>query len=396
MSTIQESLPAVQPGSPRREQREDSPNAWLKTVGAFLRRVVFSDNFVLYLTIVAFLVATYFYPNLGTPRNLTSQLSNVWPLLAVAIGQTFVLISAGIDLSVGSIMALTSTVGAIFITTELQEAVIGASPLWGSVLTESGGPFGTDPNGWIFGVVIMLVLGVLIGLWNGTAVTRFGIAPFMVTLVAMIFFSNFALWLTQSRNIAGLPENYLLLGDGDIVSVYFGEKLEPEIRRRDILPLVTYPAVISLGLAFAAHFVLRRTVYGKQLYATGTNRRAAEISGVPTKRVITIAYMISGFCAGVAAILYSARLGIGQPTLGDGTVLLDIIGACIIGGTSLFGGKGRITGTAIGVLFFVLLQNILSNMRLSAFHIDVVKGGVILAAAILDVTRTRLTGGQRS
>ncbi len=393
MSTIQETIPPLSATPP--EDDRSVRRGGLQNLRSMALRILLSDNFILYLTIAVFLIASYFYPTLSTPRNMSNQLSNVWPLLAVAIGQTFVLISAGIDLSVGAIMAFTSTVGAILITTTLDEAVMRNSPLWGNIMTEAGGPLSAHPQATLIGVMMMLLFGTLIGMWNGYAVTRFGIAPFMVTLVAMIFFSNFALWLTQSRNVANLPETYLALGDGDLVSVYFGEKLEPEIRRRDILPFVTIPAVISLSLAFAANFVLRRTVYGRQLYATGTNRRAAEVSGVPTKRVIMMAYMISGFCAGVAAILYSARLGIGQPTLGDGTVLLDIIGACIIGGTSLFGGKGRVLGTFIGVLFFVLLQNILGQMRLSAFHIDVVKGLVILAAAILDVTRTRLLGGRQ-
>ena len=104
----------------------------------------------------------------------------------------------------------------------------------------------------------------------------------------------------------------------------------------------------------------------------------------------------AGFCAGVAAILYSARLEGGRPTIGDGSALLDIIGATVIGGTSLRGGKGKITWTVVGVLFFVLLSNTLNYMRLSAFHIDVVKGAIILAAALLDVLRARLVGADRA
>ncbi len=131
------------------------------------------------------------------------------------------------------------------------------------------------------------------------------------------------------------------------------------------------------------------------MFAIGTNRRTAQISGVPTARVVILVYMFSGFCAAVSSILYSARLEIGQPSLGN-NLLLDIIGATVIGGTSLFGGKGSIKGTLFGVAFFVLLPNVLNAARLSPFVIDGVKGTVILLAAFLDVARTRLANREQS
>ena len=236
----------------------------------------------------------------------------------------------------------------------------------------------------------------VIGAINGVFIARFRLPAFMMTLVTLMFFSSAAIWITQSQNIVSLPESFTQLGSGDLVSVYFGEKLTPEIKRRDILPFVTYPMLVTLALALAAHLVLSRTVFGRQVYAVGNNAKAAAISGIPVLRVIVIVFMIAGFCAAVAAILYSARLEGGRPTIGGGSVLLDIIGATVIGGTSLSGGKGKIAWTLIGVLFFVLLSNTLNYMRLSAFHIDVVKGAIILGAALLDVLRTRLTTGTRS
>jgi ribose/xylose/arabinose/galactoside ABC-type transport system permease subunit len=131
-------------------------------------------------------------------------------------------------------------------------------------------------------------------------------------------------------------------------------------------------------------------VFGQYVYAIGANRRAAEISGVPVRRVIVMVFVISALCAVVGSILYSARLEAGRPTLGEGAFLLDVIGAVVIGGTSLFGGKGKIIWTVFGVLFFVILSNTLNLMNLNAFVIDMVKGSVILAAAMLDVARTRL------
>ncbi|MBA3872554.1 MAG: ABC transporter permease [Anaerolineae bacterium] len=367
----------------------------LNILTGFFRRALLSEYFILYLTITYFIILSIFFPTLADPKNLSNQLSNVWPLLAVAVGQTFVLIIAGIDLSQGSVMAITSVIGAIVMTTALDPEKYRNSPLWGTLLKETGGILSGNPLAVSAAVIIMLGLGALIGFFNGTAITRFNMPPFMVTLVSLIFFSAFAIYLPQSRNINNLPPDFLKLGQGDIVSVYLGEKVESTIKRREILPFVTYPMIISLGVALAGQFLLRRTVFGRQVYAIGTNRKAAEISGIPTKRVIILVYMFSGICAAIAAILYSARLEAGRPTLGAGNLLLDIIGACVIGGTSLFGGKGKITWTFFGVLFFVLLLNTLNTMRLSSFHIDALKGAIILIAALLDVTRTRLLSGEQ-
>jgi ribose/xylose/arabinose/galactoside ABC-type transport system permease subunit len=368
---------------------------FLTSIVGFFRRLLLSEYFILYLSIGYFIILSLFFPSLAEPRNLSNQLSNVWPLLAVAVGQTFVLIIAGIDLSQGSIMAITSVAGAVVMTSAVDPLLFENSPLWGSLLHESGGVLSGNSLAVPAAVIVMLLVGTFVGFLNGIAITRFNMAPFMVTLVSLIFFSAFAIYLTQSQNLSNLPEEFIRLGEGDIVSVYFGEKVDPEIRRRDILPFITYSMVISIGLAVGAQFVLRRTVFGKHIYAVGTNRKAAEISGVPTNRVITMVFMFSGFCAAVSSILYSARLAGGRPTLGGGNLLLDIIGATVIGGTSLSGGKGKVTWTILGVIFFVLLLNTLNSMGLSAFQVDAVKGVIILVAALLDVTRTRLLSKER-
>jgi ribose/xylose/arabinose/galactoside ABC-type transport system permease subunit len=376
----------------RETQQRRSPVAFLSRA---LRRLLISDYFVLHLTIAYFLVVAFFFPALMEPRNLSNQLSNVWPLAAVAIGQTFVIIIAGIDLSLGATMGFASVAGAIAITTAADKLLLGGSPLWGTLLSEQGGLLAGHPLGIAVAVAVMLAVGLLIGFINGFFIARFKLPAFMMTLVTLMFFSSLAIWITQSQNIVNLPDAFTQLGAGDLVSVYFGEKLAPEIKRRDILPFVTYPMMITVALAVVAHLVLSRTVFGRQVYAIGTNAKAAAISGVPVRRVVVAVFMIAGFCAAVAAILYSARLEGGRPTIGGGSALLDIIGATVIGGTSLSGGKGKIVWTMIGVLFFVLLSNTLNYMRLSAFHIDVVKGAIILAAALLDVLRTRLTGQGR-
>ena len=356
----------------------------------FLRNLLLSEYFVLYLTIAYFAAVAVFFPALIEPRNIANQLSNVWPLLAVAIGQTYVIIIGGIDLSLGATMAFASVAGAIVMTRAADQLLLGASPLWGTLLSENGGVLANHPSAVLVGVLVIIVAGIVIGFLNGIFVARLRMPAFMVTLVSLMFFSSAAIWITQSQNVVNLPDEFIRLGQGDLVSFYFGEKLTPEIRRRDILPFVTYPMVISLALAIAAHLLLSRTVFGRQVYAIGNNANAAAISGVPVRRVVIAVFVIAGFCAAVAAILYSGRLEGGRPTIGGGSALLDIIGATVIGGTSLAGGKGKITWTFVGVVFFVLLSNTLNYMRLSAFHIDVVKGAIILAAALLDVLRARL------
>lgn len=362
----------------------------LAGVGSVLRGILVSEYFILYLTIAYFIVVAAFFPDLASPRNISNQVANIWPLFAVAIGQTFVITIAGIDLSQGATMGFASVAGAVVMATALDEALLGGSPMWGWLITANGGFLAGSDYAVAIAVVVMLAVGTLIGFLNGIFIAQFRMPAFMVTLVALMFFSSAGIWLTQSQNIVNLPDAFNKLGAGDIVSFYFGEKAEATIKRRDILPFVTYPMIISLALGIFAHLLLSRTVFGRYVYAIGNNVRAAAISGVPVKRIIVLVFMFSGFCAAVAAVLYSARLQGGRPTIGSGAVLLDIIGATVIGGTSLAGGKSKVVWTFIGVVFFVLLGNTLNYMKLSAFHIDVVKGAIILAAACLDVLRNRL------
>lgn len=352
--------------SPVAPQRASARGAW--------RRLVFSEYFVLYLSIVYFLVLWPFVPLLATPANIGNILGNMWPLLAIAIGQTFVLIIGGIDLSQTSIMAVTSVLGAMVMTNRLNPPRFEKSPLWGIVLGAGGGPLAGSTLAAPVGVLVMLLIGALIGLLNGASITRFGMPPFMVTLVSLIFWSATAIWLTQTENVTALPASYIAIGKGALFEI--GPVALP------------YAALVTIGLAVIAHVILSRTVFGRWLYAIGTNIRAAVISGVPTRQAITLAYVISGVCAAIGSILYSTRLEYGSPVLGESR-FLDIIGATVIGGTSLFGGKGKVLWTVFGVLFLVLLDNTLNLLSLQSFTVTIVKGAVILLAALLDVVRTR-------
>ncbi len=300
-----------------------------------------SEYLVLGLTVALFATLAPFTPGLATSASLVNILSYMLPLLVVAIGMTLVMITGGIDLSVTSIIALTSVLGS---------KLMSSDGLGGPVLA---------------GVLLMLLIGALFGAMNGAMVTLLRLPSFIVTLASMMFLSGVAIGITQSKNIYHLPGAFLVLG----------QRLPSAL-------------AMTIALALTADVMLRRTVYGRWFYAVGQNATAAHISGVPIGAITFAAYVASGFCAALASIMLTARLETGSPVLGH-EILLDIIGATVVGGTSLFGGKGKIGWTCFGVLFLTVLDNALNLMSLSQFAITITKGGVILFAAVLDSTRRR-------
>ena len=323
---------------------EEVKSAW--TTGNPARRLLRSEYLVLILGLVYFVVVWPFTPGLASIANLENILSSLLPLLVLAIGQTFVLIGGGIDLSVTSIVALASVAGA---------TVMNADTGW---LRDSN--FAVPA-----GVISMVGLGMGLGAANGLAVTWLRMPAFIVTLTSMMFVSGFAIWLTQSRNIGNLPSAFNALGARTVVALG-----------------------ITAILAGLAHVILTRGLPGRWLYAVGRNSRAARISGVPVAGVICGAYTMSGLCAAVASILYTGRLETGSPVLGQ-RILLDVIGATVIGGASLYGGRGKVAWTLFGALFLTILDNSLNLLNLSYFTIMMVKGAVILLAAIIDTFRVR-------
>ncbi|MBI9096699.1 MAG: ABC transporter permease [Sphaerochaeta sp.] len=338
------------------------------------KRILMSEYFVLYLTILYLVVLTPIIPRLWHPMNIQNILSNLWPLLVVAIGQTFVLILAGIDLSQTSVMAMSSVIGAVVMTNSADPVLFTKSPLWGIMLTEQGGLMASSPIALPVGIAAMLLVGISIGFLNGFSVAIFRMPPFIVTLVSMMFFSAMAIFLTKSENIRHLPDSYLQIS-------------------KTTFSVVSGSMVIAIVVVVVGHILLNRTLFGKRLYAVGINTTTSQISGVPTRKTIITAYMLSGLCAAIAAILYSSRLEMGRPTLGS-TLFIDIVGANIIGGISLAGGKGKVTWTIFGVFFFIILANSLNMLNISFYIIDMVKGSVILVAALLDVARNRIHKAQ--
>jgi ribose/xylose/arabinose/galactoside ABC-type transport system permease subunit len=311
-----------------------------------LHSALLSDYFVLGLCLLYAAAVAPFTPGFVSQENFTNILASLLPLFVVALGQTLVLISGGIDLSVTAVISLASVAGAL--------AMNG----------ENGWMAGSDAAAPV-GIAVMLLVGAGVGALNGAAVAPGRMPAFMVTLASMMGFGGLAIWLTQSRTINALPPEFTLLGANP---------------------------VLALGIALAAaafvHLLLSRSLLGRWLFAVGHNPRAAWISGVPVAGTIFSAYLLSGLLAATASVLYTGQTETGSPVLGQ-RILLDVIGATVIGGTSLFGGKGKVLWTLFGVLFLKLVDNSLNLLNLSSFTITMAKGAVILLAAYLDLLRNR-------
>lgn len=312
-----------------------------------LAGALLSEHLVLALSLAYFLALLPLAPALGRPENLHNLLATLLPLLIAALGQLLVLLTGGIDLSQTSTIALASVTGA---------AVMNATDGW-----LAGSPLAVPA-----GLAAMLLAGAAVGGLNGLAVARLALPPFIVTLTSMMFVSGLAVFLTRSRNINGLPAAFNALGGRTAIAL-----------------------VLALAVALAVHVVLRRSLYGRWLHAVGHNRTAARVSGVPVAPVVAGAYVASGVLAALASVLYTAQAETGSPVLGQ-RLLLDVVGATVIGGASLLGGRGSVAGTAAGVLFVKLLDNSLDLLSLSNFGVMMVKGAVILGAALVDAARTRV------
>ena len=328
-----------------------SVTATARSARAVVGDALSSHYFVVWLCIAYAAVVGPFTPDFFTAGNAANILITLLPLFLVALGQTIVLIAGGIDLSVTSIVGLCSITAAL---------VMNAETGWlaHSVLAIPAG------------IAAMLAVGALVGLFNGVAVTRCHMPPFIVTLASMMGFSGLAIWLTGSKTINQLPAAFNALGS------------------RTALALALTAAVGGF-----VHVMLSRSLAGRWLYAIGHNARAARISGVPVAGLTIAAYVGSGLLAALGSMLYTAQAETGSPVLGQ-RILLDVIGATVIGGTSLFGGKGQVLWTLFGVLFLKLIDNTLNLLSVSIFTLTMVKGLVILAAAVLDAVRARFVAAR--
>lgn len=311
-----------------------------------VRRIVQSGYLTLVLSFLYALLMAWAAPGFATLANATNIVDAMLPLLIVATGQTIVLMTAGIDLSATAIIALTSVVGA-----------------W--IVTGDDGLLAEHPAATPIAILCMLLVGSLVGLGNGMCIAWVKMPPFIVTLSTMMLVSGLSEWMTQSRSIYNLPDSFLFFGKN--IGVAFA---------------------IAVVVAISGQLLLSRTWLGASLKHIGSNPATARTSGIQIERGILATYAISGCCAAIASLLITAQLETGSPVQWENN-LLDIIGATVIGGTSLFGGRANVAWTACGVLLLTLIDNSLNLLNLSHFSIMMAKGGVILLAAWLDTLRNR-------
>lgn len=282
------------------------------------------------------LVLTLLSDRFLTPSNLTNVLRQSTINGIIAVGMTFVILTAGIDLSVGSILALSSVITADM----LQQGV--PVPL---------------------AILIGLGTGALMGLINGVTITRFKVPPFVTTLGMMTVARGLALTYTEGKPITGLPDSFRFLGTGSIG------------------PIPT-PIVIAALVFIICTILLNRTSLGQYIYGIGNNPVAARYAGVSVNIYTTFVYVLSGALAALAGLILVARLDSAQPTAGLGFEF-DAIAAVVVGGTSFAGGQGGLGGTLIGVLIIAVLDNGLNLLNVSSFYQPVVSGIVIALALLL-------------
>ncbi|RIK65803.1 MAG: ribose ABC transporter permease [Planctomycetota bacterium] len=273
----------------------------------------------------------------------------------IAFGMTLVIVTGGIDLSVGSLVALCGVVGALVMRS------MGESPPALAIAT---------------GLACGIAVGGAIGLSSGAIIARFAIPPFIVTLAAMLMARGFAFIACHGEPVYELPSRLMWLGRG-----FVGESVLGRMLPVPVLVLIVAYACFAV--------VLTRTVFGRQVIAVGSNEEAARLAGIAVRRTKLIVYVITGSLAGLTGVMHSAKLMAGDPKVGD-MWELNVIAAVVVGGTSLFGGRGTMTGTLIGALLIGVLNNSLNLLQVEHFWQKVVLGGVILAASLIDAGLRRL------
>jgi len=290
--------------------------------------------------LVLVVVASIISPHFLTEKNMFNVLRQSSVLGIVSIGMTLVIINGGIDLSVGSVLALTGIIA-------------------GSM----------HESGLFMVILVMLLIGIAVGFLNGYFIAVHKIEPFIVTLSALVAYRGLALLKTGGQYISGV-KTFEWVGNG-----YVGP--------------VPIPVIIMVVLYIVFYFIFNKTVFGREFYAVGGNEEAARLSGVNVIKNKILTYVICSVLVGFATIINISRLSIAEP-LGGNLLELDAIAAVLVGGTSFAGGVGTIEGTFVGVLIFSILGNILNLLAVSGYSQMIIKGMIILGAVLLSRYRNKL------
>jgi len=294
------------------------------------------------------------WPVFARKQNLINIANNTAIYAIIAVGMTMVIITGGIDLSVGSLVALSAVTAAV-------------------IIRNSGG-FDASTGTLLIAAAASLGICGAAGGFLGLMVTRFRIPPFIVSLSLMQIARGLAFRVTEGNSVAAIPERWTTFGGGSLFGV----------------PL---PVLLMVGLYVAAHFLMSHTSFGRYVYAVGGNQEAARLCGVPVRRVLVTVYVICGTLAGVAGLILSSKLRSGDPKIGN-MLELEVISAVVVGGTSLMGGEGRILGTLIGAFIIAVISNGMNLLSVDSYDQRIIMGAVLLAAVLIDnIKRLRTTAG---
>ena len=305
-----------------------------------------------FLLLLAVIVFAFLSDNFLTGRNLLNVVRQSTYLALVSMGQMFALLTGGFDLSVGTILALTSVVGA----------------------TAMAGAYAAMPDAAglsiLIGIVAGIAAGTAIGVVNGIGVALFNVSPFMMSLGMASVGFGLALYMTGGTPVYGMPMEFGdTFGFGSIIGV-------------------PAPVLVTVILIAVLYFVVNWTRLGRYFYAVGGNIKAARLSGIDTRLTLFLAYVLCGAMAAIAGILLTARLDTGEANIGA-TMPLESIAACVIAGVSLRGGIGRIENVVLGALFIGLVQNGMNLARIESYLQIVVIGALLILAVVADQLRLR-------
>jgi len=310
-----------------------------------IKQFVQNQTLIIILLLLG-VVITIVEPRFLMPQNLINVLIQIAINALIATGMTFVIISGGIDLSVGSIAAVSGIVATGLIV-QMQDISIF--------------------QGVLLSVGISLVVGIVFGGFSGFAISKLKVAPFIATLAMMSIARGFAFIYTQSKPIYGLPDSFSWIG-------------------QDYIGFVPVIVLIMIIVLVSAHIILDRTVFGRHVYAVGSKEEVAKLSGIDVKKTKLIVYIISGVLSAFAGVCLASRLVTGQPNAAVGYEL-NAIAAVFLGGNSTDGGKGGIGKTITGLLAIGIINNGLSLMRVSSYWQSITMGAIILIAIIIDQSR---------
>ena len=311
-----------------------------KILGAIL------DNFIWVLLLGLVIIGAIAIPRFFSVDNAINILYNSASFGMMVLGMTFALLLGKLDLSIESTYAFASGIGILCMTR------------W----------FDMNP---VLAIVVTLVVGIGIGYCNSLLSVNLNINPFLATLCTMLILRGYVLFLIP-QGIFNIDKTYLSIGD-------------------DMVPGTKFPIVIFVfvGIYILVHVLLKRTAFGKNLIATGSNERSAYLAGIDTKKVKVWAFVLAGFFAGLGGYFMVGRMGAITNSMGDGAIMM-VIAACILGGVSMYGGKGTPIGALGGIIFLITIQNVLNMSGVNPFIIQVVQGFILLAAIVFDSLRERL------